>query len=313
MEASSTADKTLFLFRVNGRLSIRNDKRTTSTAMRQLFVDVKQNWSSAKTETESVSREWETNWNGQLLELSDVLLQTKQSWPSWTYSMLVRRPTAAMFNVFIKQPALWTYSKLFNNDMNSGVSSRYTGVQDSSHGLSNKQFVVMDVVEVVVFAALNKRTCEPPLDSEITVYNLRTEARFYLQKGMKGSVIDTQEELDRSIATSILPGDLTTDDLERELTEILEGDYSLVNLPKAEPHQDLINALCQMKVVEDDLPTASGVTSVLPDDLPSVPDDLPAIPDDLPAVPLGLPTVAGQGRGDGAAKSRHLPEKVFTS
>jgi len=61
MEASSTADKTLFLFRVNGRLSIRNDKRTTSTAMRQLFVDVKQNWSSAKTETESVSREWETN------------------------------------------------------------------------------------------------------------------------------------------------------------------------------------------------------------------------------------------------------------
>ena len=68
-------------------------------------------------------------------------------------------------------------------------------------------------------------------------------------------MIDTQEELDRSIATSILPGDLTTDDLERELTEILEGDYSLANLPKAEPHQDLINALCQMKVVEGNDPT----------------------------------------------------------
>lgn len=62
--------------------------------------------------------------------------------------------------------------------------------------------------------------------------------------------MDTQEEMDHSISTSVLPGDLTYDDLEQELNDILADENISAKLPQPEPHQDLINALCQMKVVD---------------------------------------------------------------
>ena len=87
--------------------------------------------------------------NGQLRELSNVLLHAEQSWLSWSYDLLVRRPTQTMFNVFVKKPMMWTFSKLFSNEKHSTEMSTYTGTVTSSSALSDKQFVVIDVVKVL--------------------------------------------------------------------------------------------------------------------------------------------------------------------
>ena len=46
------------------------------------------------------------------------------------------------------------------------------------------------------------------------------------------------------------PEDMTSDDLERELEDIMNTVPDLPDIPQVAPHQEMIDALCQMRIAE---------------------------------------------------------------
>jgi hypothetical protein len=108
--------------------------------------------------------------NGQLCRLSDAVFDVQQTWARWSYGTFVKWPVQTTFNIFVKKPISWTFSKLFGAG-SSDVSSS-SGVPDSTSGLEDQQFVVMEVVKVttaVMDTMLNKLTTSITDDGEKTI------------------------------------------------------------------------------------------------------------------------------------------------
>ena len=77
---------------------------------------------------------------------------------------------------------------------------------------------------------------------------------------------DTNEDINQSLGRGLLTDEPSMEDLEAELSSILAGGQEVTQEMTHPPHQDLINAMCRMRVVDDEVPGTAepGTEAYLP-------------------------------------------------